>query len=280
MNKMFTAVAICQLVEQGKLSFEGSVEDFLSPDWLPHDVASKIKIKHLLTHTSGLGEYFNNEFWQMPKHKFRELSDYRVLFKNEAMNLEPGLRWKYSNAGMFLLGVVIEKSSGQSYFDYVREHIYKPAEMENTDCYAMDEPIPNLAIGYYQRDGKTVNNSQTIYRSGPAGGGFSTTGDLFKFSRALLSYQLLGKDSTNQAITPKPILKSPYYGFGFQARSKDDINIFGHSGGDDGVSTRMDILRSPANDNDFTTIVLSNKDEPAERVSKAIRDILLQVEDQ
>ncbi|MHC4236431.1 MAG: serine hydrolase domain-containing protein, partial [Planctomycetota bacterium] len=148
MNKMFTGVAVAQLVQGGKLSLDDSLSKFVSTDWLPQDITEKIRIKHLLTHTSGLGSYFNERYMESSKLLFRELDDYKPLIADSTLAFEPGTDWQYSNTGMFLLGVVIEKVTGQNYFDYIRENIAKPAGMVNTDCYEMDKPVPNLAIGY------------------------------------------------------------------------------------------------------------------------------------
>ena len=132
----------------------------------------------MLTHSSGLGSYWNDEFERRFKH-LRELDDYLPVIKNEQLKFEPGSRMRYSNVGPLILGMIIEKVTGQTYFDYVRENIYEPAGMENTDCYEMDHPVPNLAIGYHQqwtsRAVVYVNNLfiQPI-RGGPAGFGGKT----------------------------------------------------------------------------------------------------------
>ena len=273
MNKMFTGVAICQLVEAEKISLTDTVETYLSPNWLPKEVAAKIEVRHLLTHTSGIGKYFTGDFEAMSKHRFSELDDYRELFAREVLHVDPGLRWKYSNEGMFLLGVIVEKVSGKSYFEYVRENVYRRAGMEDSGCFPIDEPIPDLAIGYYLRDGRLVSNTHKIYRGGPAGGGYSTTGDLFKFSRALVHNRLMSAGMTSGAISAKPELKSPNYGYGFQVRPEFDLDVIGHSGGDDGIVARMDVLPGAG----MTIVVLSNFDTGDEAVSNRIRGIASRV---
>ncbi len=125
MNKMFTSVTITRLVQEGKLSLEDPLSKYLSTDWLPIEITEKIKIKHLLTHTSGLGSYFNDTYMKSSKTLFRALDDYQPLVQSETLAFEPGTDWSYSNTGMFLLGVVIEKVTGKSYFDVVRERIYE-----------------------------------------------------------------------------------------------------------------------------------------------------------
>ena len=175
MNKMFTAVAIAQLVEQGKLSFDDSLSKFL-PDFPTKEAAEKIRIKHLLTHTSGLGSYFSKKFEESSRARFRTVDQMLELARDEKPEFEPGAKWSYSNTGFLVLGKVIEKVTGQGYFDYVREHVYRPAGMTGTDCYELDRVNPNLAVGYqkeYGKDGKATwrnNLFEHVIRGGPQGG--------------------------------------------------------------------------------------------------------------
>src|SRR5262249_4825572 len=147
MNKMFTAVAIAQLVERGKLSFDDPLSKFL-PDFPDKESAEKIKIKQILTHTAGLGGYFSQKFIESSRDRFRTVDDMMKLAKEEKLQFEPGSKWQYSNTGFLVLGAVVEKVSGQSYYDYVRENIYRPAGMTNSDCYELDRVNTNLAVGY------------------------------------------------------------------------------------------------------------------------------------
>ena len=148
MNKMFTSLTIMNLVEKGKLALEDTIDKFVDETWLPKDITSKITIHNLLTHSSGLGSYFNALYARNSRQLFRKLDDYKPLIKTEKLAFEPGKRFQYSNTGMFLLGVVIENVTGEDYFDYVRKVIHEPAGMKDTDCYEMDYPVENLAIGY------------------------------------------------------------------------------------------------------------------------------------
>lgn len=147
MNKMFTGVAIAQLALVGKLSFSDTVGKLL-PDYPNKQVAQKVTVHHLLTHTSGMGNYFNDKFSNSSRQKFREVRDYFPLFVDEPLQFEPGSGFRYSNSGFMVLGAIIEQVSGQDYFDYIRDHVYKPALMSNSDSYELDRDIPNLAIGY------------------------------------------------------------------------------------------------------------------------------------
>ena len=117
MNKMFTAVATLQLVEAGKLALDDPIGKYL-PDYPNKEVASKVTVRHLLTHTGGTGDIFGPEFEQH-RLKLREHRDYVKLYGARGLTHEPGARFEYSNYGFVLLGALIEKVSGESYYDYV-----------------------------------------------------------------------------------------------------------------------------------------------------------------
>ena len=273
MNKMFTAVAVAQLVERGKLSFEDSLAKFL-PEFPSKEAAQKIKIKHLLTHTSGLGSYFNQKFMEASRARFRSVNDMMTLAEGETLAFEPGAKWAYSNTGMLVLGAVIEKVTGQSYFDYVRENIYKPAGMTNTDAYELDLVTPNLAVGYqkeYTEGGVRFRNNvfQHVIRGGPAGGGYSTVGDLLKFDMALRANKLVGAEYVKQLLSTKPELNSPEYGYGFGVDT--ERRIAGHSGGFSGISSNLDMFL----DSGYTAIVMSNYGGASQPVIRKMREVIL-----
>ena len=195
LNKMFTAVAVTQLVEEGLIGLDDPLSDHLGPSWFPPDVAGGATIHQLLTHTSGLGDCFNESFEAASRRRFRKVSDFRELIATDTLSFEPGTDWAYSNSGYVLLGAVIESVTGQDYFDYMREHVYGPAGMGDTDCFDMDCPVENLAIGYARsadcQAGWKNNYFDHVIRGGPAGGGFSTAPDLHRFTVALASGTLV-----------------------------------------------------------------------------------------
>ena len=226
---------------------------------------------HLLTHTSGLGSYFNDAFWQSSRERFREVDDYKPLVKGERLAFEPGTRYAYSNTGMLLLGVVIEGASGKSYFDFVRERVFEPAGMENTDSYSMDEPVENLAIGY-ERDPETAsgwrnNVFQHVLRGGPAGGGFSTCPDLLAFAQALLEGELLSVESLDRLWTDA---SGAGYGYGFGVNEGRRGKVVGHSGGFPGISANLDIHV----DQGYVVVVLSNYGRAATRLNGSLRALI------
>ncbi|HWQ31267.1 MAG TPA: serine hydrolase [Blastocatellia bacterium] len=264
MNKMFTAVAIAQLAEQGKLSFEDKVGKYL-PDYPNKDVAAKVTIHHLLTHTSGLGSYWNKKFDER-RRSIRTVNDYLALFADEPLRFEPGARFDYSNSGFIVLGAIIEKVSGQSYYDYVREHIFRPAGMTNTDCYEMTGQVENLAMGYTTGDderpasGPRHENTDTRpNRGGPAGGGYSTVEDLLKFSQALRAHKLLSQKSTELITTAKvPMGPNGGYGYGFGDLKMNGLRFYGHNGGAPGIAAELRIFP----DSGYVIAAMSNYDPP------------------
>ena len=279
MNKMFTAVAIAQLVEQGKLTFSDTVGKVL-PDYPNKEVAAKVTIHHLLTHTSGLSDYFTPRFFETSKDRFKAVKDYLPLFVDQPLLFQPGERMSYSNAGFMLLGAIVEKVSGQDYFTYVREHVYKPAGMNDTDAFELDHDTPNLAIGYTSEDengryvpGPRANNLFShVVKGGPAGGGFSTAPDLLKFTNALVADRLLSRPS-REILTTGKVVYAPgmKYGYGFFCSEINGRRVIGHSGGFLGINSELDIHL----DTGYTIIVMSNYDPPiAQQIVTKIRQVI------
>lgn len=282
MNKMITAVAITQLVERGKLSFEDKVGKII-PDFPNKAIAEKVTIHHLLTHTSGMGSYFNEKYFEASKDRFKKVEDYSQLYVNDPLQFEPGSKWAYSNSGFMLLGLIVEKVTGQTYFDYVRENIYKPAGMTNTDCYELDTDTPNLAIGYTNAgpDGRPTQGPRKnnlflhVVKGGPAGGGFSTAPDLLKFDIALRNNKLISQKYFDILVGGKVDMPQPEikYAYGFFDRKADGHRIVGHSGGFPGINSQLDMYL----DSGYTVAIMSNYDPPAaQRVANKIRQLLTQ----
>jgi CubicO group peptidase (beta-lactamase class C family) len=176
---------------------------------------------------------------------------------------------------MFMLGVVIESVTGESYFDYIREHIYAPARMVNTDCYDMDCPVENLAIGYWPSDdcgsGWKNNYYEHVIRGGPAGGGFSTAPDLFQFARALQTGVLLSEESLELLWTDH---FDAGYGYGFGLREGPAGKVVGHGGGFTGINANLDIFL----DSGYIAVVMTNYDGAGSPVDAKIAEVLGRVE--
>ncbi len=271
MNKMFTATAIAQLVERGVLSYDEPIRRYVDETWLPPDITERVTIHHLLSHTSGLGSYFNETFMNGSRALYRDLNDFKPLVRNESLAFEPGQQYRYSNTGMLLLGVVIESAAGESYFDYVRAHIFEPAGMLDTDSYEMDQPVENLAIGYDPapgtRTGWENNLFKHVIKGGPAGGGFSTVGDLHRFARALVTGRLVTRETLDRVWTDQ---SGEGYGYGFGIREGPAGKIVGHSGGFPGINANLDIFL----DREYVVAVMSNYGGGASPVASRIQQLI------
>ena len=266
MNKMFTSVAVAQLVQAGKLSYDTTLAKAL-PEYPNKETAAKITIHQLLTHTSGLGDFFKPEFFQH-REKYRNPKDYFPIFANDPLRFEPGKSWSYSNAGFIVLGAIVENASGQNYFEYVRDHIFKPAGMKDSASYAVYEIVPNLATGYTRFDNGDPlgiepcrNNLLTLPMQGSsAGGGYSTAPDLLKFAQALRGHKLVSAELTEKVTAGK--MDTPMgskYSYGFIEDTIDGKSVRGHSGGAPGINSYMNIFW----DGSYTVIVQGNYEPPA-----------------
>jgi len=266
MNKMFTAVAIAQLAQAGRLSFNDPISKHL-PDYPNKEVAGKVTIHHLLTHTSGMGLYWNEKFMAQ-REKLLTVAAHLPLFVNDPLSFAPGEKFQYSNSGYMVLGAIIEKVSGQDYYSYVQEHIYKLAGMTDTGFYEPGKEIPNLAIGYTKMgmDGKPLeevrdNTNTREVRGGPAGGGYSTVGDLVKFHTALRSYKLLNEEYTKLVTTGKVEAGGPMgrYAYGLSDKIFNGKHIVGHNGGSGGIAANFEMYPELG----YTSVMLMNTDPPA-----------------
>jgi D-alanyl-D-alanine carboxypeptidase len=273
MNKMFTAVSTLQLVQAGKLGLDDPLGKYLT-DYPNKDVASKVTIHELLTHTGGTGDIFGPDF---DKHRLelRTLQDYVKLYGNRAPEFDPGSRWAYSNYGFILLGVIIEKVSGQSYYDYVREHVYLPAGMVSSASEPEDQPVADRSIGYTKINSPEERpNTDTLpYRGTSAGGGYSTVEDLLRFANALQENKLLNAHYTELLTTGKPGTPDNTYAYGFGDHKINGTRCFGHGGGAPGMNGALEICPGPG----YVVAVLANLDPPAAtRISDFITNRLPQ----
>ena len=243
-NKVFTATAIRQLANAGKLDLDSTVGRYW-PDYPNAAVAKRVTLRELLDHRSGIG----GNVFGIPaggtRHDIRRLRDYLPLFVNDPLEFEPGSRVQYSNAGYVVLGLLVERLSGEDYYEYVRRHVYDPAGMTATVHWAIDSLPPNTALGYTHgpppATGPLAVNSDLLPgRGSSAGGGYSTAPDLLKFLQALRSARVPG---------------GPPAGLGI-------------AGGAPGVNAVVE----GALPGEYDLVVLANLDPPAaERIARMVR---------
>ena len=242
MNKMFTATAILQLVQAGKVKLDAPLGTYLT-DYPNHDVATKVTVHHLLTHTGGTGDIFGPEFSKR-RLELRTLDDYVKLYGSRGLEFEPGSKWEYSNYGFLLLGVIVERVSGQTYYDYVRDHVFAPAGMTGSGSEPEAVAVPGRAKGYMQQKGVWVLNTDTLpYRGTSAGGGYTTAGDLLRFASALTGHRLLDAKHTALLTTGKVDTgQGDKYAYGFVESADGGVRSFGHSGGAPGMNGDLRIF--------------------------------------
>jgi CubicO group peptidase (beta-lactamase class C family) len=283
--KMFTAVAIAQLVEHGKLSFDDTIKKYTNG--FPDEIADKITIGQLLTHTSGLGDIFTPAY-MVHKDEIDTIEGFMPYIINQPLRFEPGTRHQYSNAGFVVLGTIIENVSGENYYSYIRRHITEPLGMNNTDFYRKNDNVPNLARGYTGANnglpqlpppdgqirtigpppaagGSNTARADNLYTlpliGNPSGGAYSTAGDMLKFSSGLMKHILLSKRYTDFIMSGKVDTPMGAYGYGFEILQENGYRTAGHSGGAPGINAVFRILTGE----DYTVIVLSNYDDGARK---------------
>ncbi len=257
LNKLITGVATLKLAEMGKLDLDAPIGTYL--DGFPDEVADRVTTRHLLQHRSGWGHYWDHPVYLAQRTELREINDYLAFLRDIPLDFEPGTQWQYSNVGYEVLGGIVESVSGESYYDFVREHVYTPAGMENTDSYWRD--APNLAVPYTQR-------SEPGYaeplpdglgpRGTPAGGGYATAEDLLRFERALLDHRLLSPAMTRLFLAD------------YDPERQPDA-AFGRAGGAPGLNSTWE----SDFESGYTVLVLANFDPPiAEEIGPAIMGTL------
>ena len=288
MNKMFTSVAVAQLAERGLLEYDHPVRPYL-PGYaqLSGDAADRVTIHHLLTHTSGLGDYFGPRFFGGGKDTLSAVPHYFPLFADCPLAFAPGTRWRYSNAGYVVLGAIIEHVSGRSYFEHVTERVLVPAGMSSTDWPEREQHTPDLAIGYTRGPSRGTGDLPALgpwrenvgtlpSKGGPAGGGYSTVGDLLRFAEALRQERLLGPAMSDLVTAGKVDTDRPgaRYAYGFfdeRAGSGRRARVVWHGGGAPGINGQFEIYPELG----YTVAVLANQDlRAAETVGNALREAI------
>lgn len=289
-GKIFTSIAIAQLIEKKKMKLSTPVVDFI-PDWFPNRAISteseKITVGQLLVHASGFSNYMDDPRWKLgaDSAKYTNIIDYKPILLDEKLLFSPGKSQLYSNSGYLLLGAIIESVSNMKYKAYLQKNIFSALGMKNSGVYRLDEVVENRSEGYscIKLNGKCTwrNNTFNInFMGDSAGGSYSTVEDLYALSQALRQEKLLNKAMTQELLSTQPVFVSKSvklkkyaignkkidgnfspYGFAgswnsFGLAIWENPNLVGHTGGIEGASA----LFSMSQNNDYTFIILSNTD--------------------
>lgn len=289
-TKLFTAVATLQLIDRGLLSFDTPVIDFLGLQ--ETTIPQAVNIFHLLTHTSGIaddadeesGEEYADIWKTRANYAVIETADFLPQFAYKPPNFLPGQGCRYCNCGYVLLGLLIEQASGLSYRDYVRQHIFTPAEMLHSDFFRMDLTYDDVAEGsdpLFDEHGTLVAWKKNIYSyppiGSPDGGAYVTASDLDQFLRKVKAGTLLSTQSTVAFFTPQVLHHvqddwRQMYGFGveFAVDGTGNVLFAQKEGNNAGVSA---VLRYYP-DQDINVILLANIQHGAWEPLKAIHRLL------
>lgn len=274
-TKVFTSVATLQLYERGIVELNVPIGNYL-PDYPNKLVRDSVTIHQLLTHTSGLNNFYVVDMERMNNLKYLKVSDFVSVFMNDTLLSKPGTKYNYSATGFVVLGLIIEKVSGQNYYDFVKDNIFEPAEMPNTTELGIDSIVNNKASGYTSMFGENdilKKNEYFLTKASPGGFHYSTISDLFHFSKALRNYKLLTKETTDLMFEPKVKGYNTHLGYGIDIDQRYNRKIIGQSGGWYGIHCElMDFT-----DDNYTVIILSNIDDGGEKGASKVADFFVEL---
>lgn len=269
-TKMFTATAIGILIQEGYLKPDEPFIDYY-PDFPKPEIANTTTVNELLSHTSGISDFFfQDDYLHSDRSRLRTLEDYDRFYSSLTVGDVPENAILYSNTNYVILGRIIEKVTGMSYYDYVRINIFEKTGMEDTGFFEADLIVKSMATGYttdsqasaefgVPNDGNPRSNQFMRAITGmPAGGAYSNSDDLYFFMKSLRNGNFLEKERYELMTT----MYQEGYGFGFQNYTQNGIEVVGHSGGFYGVSTMVFYLP----EKDYTFISLTNVDFGAQPV--------------
>lgn len=240
-GKMFTAVAVLRLVAEGRVTLDGHVGDYL-PAYPNRDVAAKVTVRQLLTHSGGTGEQINlADDWKGDNATLKTLADYVARQGDRAPLFAPGSKDDYSNYGYLLLGRIVEAVTRRDFYAAIERLVFHPAAMTHTGYAPESVPVPGRAPSYAKRDGRWVDVTATKpWRGTPGGGGYTTVGDLLAFATALQGGKLLPAPLLAQALSPQD--HDGRYGFGFVVVGKGAELRWGHGGDAEGEAADFRVL--------------------------------------
>lgn len=271
-SKPITAVAVMQLVERGKLDLDAPVEKycpaFPAKQW-------PVTARHILGHLSGIRHYKSEEEFASTR-RYDSIAAGLAMFKDDALLHEPGAKYTYTTFGYSVLGCAVEGASGQTFADYMREQVFKPAAMDRMRIDDIGDIILNRAQGYRRtRDGGLRNSdiADNSYKI-PGGGFVSTVEDLAKFAVAMNTNTILKKETAGQMFTPQKLRdgKETGYGLGWELNLVEGQKFVGHSGAQQRVSTMLQMIP----DKGFAVVLMTNiEDTRLRTLAHQITEIVL-----
>lgn len=269
-TKTFTAVAILQLYEEGKIDLDTPIGKYLK-DYPNEKIRKSATVSQLLTHTAGLPNFYVTNFLDRCKFEFKEVRDFLPLFENEILLADPGQEYNYDAAGYVLLGLIIEEVTGESYYDHLEKNIFQKANMANTGAYEVDAIVENKANGYtFAGDPSKPLRNNIFYLSKASPGGFhySTVEDLFHFNQALFKHKLINQETLELMIEPRVKGYNTHLGYGIDVDQRYNETILGHSGGWYGISG--EVIYFP--ESGYTITILSNVDSSVDSGKAMVSD--------
>lgn len=252
MGKMFTAVAVLQLVQQGRLRLDDTVGALL-PDHPDTALARQVTVQHLLTHSGGTGDFFG-PVYDARQAELRTLSDFVRVFGDREPEFEPGSRWGYSNYGFILLGAIAERISGMPWDALLDQCVFRPAGMTATSPYASGQDTARPCTGA----SRTGLRALPFYTGLPAGGGYSTVDDLHRFGEALRALRLLDAAHLDLLTRPRIAAGTREWALGLTVAARNGASWYGHGGSAPGVNA--DFAFYPRSG--YQVVVLSNRRHP------------------
>jgi CubicO group peptidase (beta-lactamase class C family) len=282
LTKMFTAVAVADLVGSGALSYDASVSRLLPADRRPSTLLPEVTVHHLLCHTSGIADYCEEDeespfyledygalFDERPSYAFERPADFLPLFGDLPPYRPPGQTFQYSNAGYVVLGLVVEEVTGRPFVDVVGERVFGRAGMSASGFFRLDEAVPDVAVGYLPRSGAEDPWRTNVYRipviGGADGGAYSTIRDLDRFLHAYADGSLLGDQQQRVLAAHADVGDGFHQGYGVFLYPG---GRYGHGGGDPGV----EVFANRWPEDDANLVVLCNVEDVAYDVRNAVAE--------
>lgn len=275
-SKAFTALAIMRLVEDGRLQLDQPVRSILGSDLALID--GGVTVEHLLTHTSGIGDYLDEDSgWQasdyvltLPVHTLTTAQAFLPLLEGHPQKFEPGERFEYCNGGYMALAVILERITGQTFHEAVRQYVFEPAGLEHTGFLPLNELPEDAAPGYIFNEGNLMNTLHLPVLGNGDGGAFTTASDLHRFWRALLEGRIISREAVDEMIRPRHDVpdEKMRYGMGFWLhRTRPALILEGYDAGASFRSTHIITT-------DTTVSVLGNSSEGAWPVISALAALI------